>query len=179
MVSRISSQKANPTHPVETLATRYVEFDGKTYRVVETVNAKDAPSKAVPCSTGQQILPAMEALIERNRRSRRWSQLSSRSQQDYEKILSYLGEILGAENIQSIRRPDVIREMNHNRHRIRFANYIQQVLSILFEHAIDIGWAEHNPARGVDKLKTPAEKVRGHVPDWSVARFRASARPFP
>lgn len=69
--------------------------------------------------------------------------------------------------------------MEANAHRTRFANYIQQVLSVLYEHAIDLGWTGHNPANGVRKLKTPAERRVPHRPwsDDAVATFRARATP--
>jgi hypothetical protein len=67
--------------------------------------------------------------------------------------------------------------MEANAHRTRFANYIQQVLSVLFEHAIDLGWLDHNPAKSVRKLKTPAERRAPHRPwtDEAIATFRARA----
>ena len=45
-----------------------------------------------------------------------------------------------------------LREVNQER--FRFANYCVQVIRILFEHAIDLGWIEYNPAKGVTLLKT-------------------------
>ncbi|MEM9438765.1 MAG: tyrosine-type recombinase/integrase, partial [Pseudomonadota bacterium] len=51
--------------------------------------------------------------------------------------------------------------MDGNRHRVRFANYIVAVLSVVFEHAIDIGWLAENPAKGVRKIKT---EVKHHLP---------------
>jgi hypothetical protein len=52
-------------------------------------------------------------------------------------------------------------------------------LSVLFEHAIDLGWLDHNPAKSVRKLKTPAERRAPHRPwtDEAIATFRARATP--
>jgi integrase len=82
---------------------------------------------------------------------------------------------IGQVAVASIKRPQVIAQMEANAHRTRFANYIQQVLSVLFEHAIDLGWLDHNPAKSVRKLKTPAERRAPHRPwtDEAVATFRA------
>lgn len=68
-----------------------------------------------------------------------------------------------------------------NRHRIRFGNYVASVMSILCEHALDLGWIKANPVRGVRHMKVPAEKQRPHLPwpDDAVAKFRAEARPLP
>jgi hypothetical protein len=52
---------------------------------------------------------------------------------------------IGQVAVASIKRPQVIAQMEANAHRTRFANYIQQVLSVLFEHAIDLGLARPQP----------------------------------
>nr|WP_253880177.1 AAA family ATPase [Paracoccus aminovorans] len=44
---------------------------------------------------------------------------------------------------------DVIGAQKANAHRTRFANYIPQMLVVLCEHAIDLGWIQNNPAKGV------------------------------
>lgn len=66
-----------------------------------------------------------------------------------------------------------------NEHRVRFANYITQVVTILCEHAIDLGWFNDNPARGIRKLKVPQDRKQEHVPwpDWAVEKFRSEASP--
>lgn len=121
------------------------------------------------------------ALIQSYRCSDRWTHLKHRTRTDYERILRYLMEKIGNREIDQMRHQDVLAALQANRDRIRFANYIQQVLSILFEHAIDIGWAETNPAKGVRKLKVPASKRQDHIPwpDWAVNRFRSEARELP
>jgi integrase len=52
---------------------------------------------------------------------------------------------------------------------------------VLFEHALDVGWLEANPAKGVRKLRTPEAKRRPHIPwpDSAVAHFREEARALP
>ena len=78
-------------------------------------------------------------------------------------------------------RKDVIEAQEANQHRIRFANYIAQVMSVLCEHAINIGWLARNPAKGVDKMKTPDNRKQPHIPwtDDAVAKMRAEAAPLP
>lgn len=118
------------------------------------------------------------ALIRNYQRSDRWSHLRQRTRADYERILRYLDDKIGSREITEMRRQDILTALHANRDRIRFANYIQQVLSVLFEHALDLGWAETNPAKGVRKLKVPPAKRREHIPwpDWAVARFRSEAQ---
>ncbi|MEM9474862.1 MAG: tyrosine-type recombinase/integrase [Pseudomonadota bacterium] len=121
------------------------------------------------------------ALIESYRCSDRWTHLKSRTRTDYDRILRYLMEKIGTREIDQMRRQDVLAALQANRDRVRFANYIQQVLSILFEHAIDIGWTDTNPAKGVRKLKVPPSRRKDHIPwpDWAVDRFRSEARQLP
>ncbi len=63
--------------------------------------------------------------------------------------------------------------MEANRHRIRFTNYIQQTANVLFEHAINLGWMEQNPAKGIRHQKTPPKKKQPRTPwpDWAVDMF--------
>ena len=48
---------------------------------------------------------------------------------------------------------------------------------MLFEHAIDLGWMEQNPVKGIRQLKTPPGKKQPHIPwpDWAVDKFRNEA----
>jgi len=118
-------------------------------------------------------------LIASYRRASRYTFLRARTRRDYDHVLDHLEATLGPVAVASIKRPHVIAQMEANAHRTRFANYIQQVLSVLFEHAIDLGWRDHNPAKSVRKLKTPAERRAPHHPwtDKAIATFRARATP--
>ncbi|MCU4653739.1 tyrosine-type recombinase/integrase [Roseibacterium sp. SDUM158016] len=116
-------------------------------------------------------------LIASYRASSRYTCLRARTRRDYDQVLDYLKGTIGQVAVASIKRPQVIAQMEANAHRTRFANYVQQVLSVLFEHAIDLGWLDHNPAKSVRKLKTPAERRAPHRPwtDAAIAIFRARA----
>ncbi len=115
------------------------------------------------------------ALIKSYRNSERWRKLKVRTRADYEKVLEYIEEKNGDRDMTRVSRPDVIAAMEKNRDRTRFANYIAQVMSVLCEHAVDIGWLTQNPAKGVKLMKTPQERKQAHVPwpDWAVAKARA------
>jgi hypothetical protein len=120
---------------------------------------------------------SLSDLIASYRLASRYTFLRARTRRDYDQVLDYLNGTIGHVAIASIKRPQVIAQMEANAHRTRFANYIQQVLSVLFEHAIDLGWLDHNPAKSVRKLKTPAERRAPHRPwtDEAIATFRARA----
>ncbi len=121
------------------------------------------------------------ALIESYQASDRWSGLRSRSRADYQAVLSYLIDKNADRNVVTVSRADALAAMQANAHRVRFANYIAQVMSILCEHAVDLGWIKHNPVKGVRRLKTPMERQKAHVPwtDDAVAIFRRYAQPLP
>lgn len=121
-----------------------------------------------------------EKLINSYQISARWVNLKPRTQKDYQKVLSYLIEKIGKHSIGSVERRHIVKMMEANIDRTRFANYIQQVLSILFDHAIDIGWTKYNPAKGMSKILVPTERQRKHIvwPDWAIEKFRAEAKPL-
>lgn len=58
--------------------------------------------------------------------------------------------------VAAMQRKDVIRAPDANADTVRFANYIVQVVRMLFEHAIDLGWRDDNPAKGVSLIKSAA-----------------------
>ena len=129
--------------------------------------------KAQDCAT------SYAALIASYRQSDRWTRLKPRTRGDYEKVFLYLEERTGSKDVSLTKRKDIIAAQEANRHRTRFANYIPQVMSVLFEHAIDKGWMTENPAKGVRALVTPKERRQEHIPwpDWAVEKFRAEAAP--
>lgn len=131
--------------------------------------------RTLKCRTG------WAALIASYRRSDRWANLKPRTRGDYERVMIYIEEKNGSKDCTRLIRRDVIAAQEANRHRVRFANYIPQVMSILIEHAIDLGWMKDNPAKGVRRLQTPDERKQPHIPwpDWAVDRWRAETAPLP
>ena len=114
------------------------------------------------------------ALIDNYMKSDRWTNLKPRTRKDYEKVMDYLREKMGAKDVKLLTRTRVIEAQQANIHRTRFANYIPQMLVVLCEHAIDLGWLTENPAKGVRALKTPDERKQVHLPwpDVAVETFR-------
>lgn len=117
------------------------------------------------------------ALINDYRTSDRYTQRAQRTRADYERALIYLSEKIGSQDVRQLTRAHVLKAMRANEQRTRFANYIAQMVSILCEHAIDLGWINHNPAKGMRKLETPASRRQAHMPwpDWAVDLFRKEA----
>lgn len=114
-----------------------------------------------------------DTLMESYRKSPRWQALAPRTRQDYERVMGYLTEKIGPKSVLQIERRHVIKAQQDNAERVRFANYIVQMLSILMEHAIDLGWRRDNPAKGVKLLKG-GEGFKPW-PEWALAAFRREA----
>lgn len=115
-------------------------------------------------------------LIVSYERSERWKKLAPRTKADYGKITAFIQIRMGHLEPAKMKRKDVIRLRDENAERMRFANYLVQVVSILMEHARDIdmiGNETVNPAKGVDLLKSNREK-REPWPDDKVKAFRAA-----
>lgn len=92
-------------------------------------------------------------LIADYRESARWARLAPRTKADYAKVLDWAAAVFGDLRPEAMERRHVLRAQAENRERLRFANYIVQVLSVLFEHATDLGWVKHNPAKGIRLLR--------------------------
>jgi hypothetical protein len=121
------------------------------------------------------------ALIASYRKSARWTGLRNSTRSTYEHVLIYMEEKNGSKDVRRLRRKDMIAAQEANSHRAKFANDIPRVVSVLCEHAIDLGWIDRNHAKGVKKKPIPKEKQRPHVP-WTnaaVEKFRAEAADRP
>lgn len=157
----------------------YVRKNGRYHRITAPEGTPEFDRQYWEILTGKrmQAKTSWRALIADCRQSDRWNSLKPRTRADYEKVMLYLEEKIGARDVKVLTRADVIAAQKANAHRVRFANYIPQMLVVLCEHAIDLGWITHNPAKGVRQLKTPDAKKREHIPwpDWAVDKFRAEA----
>lgn len=161
----------------------YVRLKGRLYRIHAQEGTEDFDREYWEILIGKrmQAKTSWNALIEDYRTSDRWLGLKPRTRQDYDKVMLYLREKIGPRDVKSLTRSDVIAAQKANSHRTRFANYIPQMLVILCEHAIDLGWIANNPAKGVRALKTPQHRKKEHLPwpDWAVDKFRAEASELP
>ena len=161
----------------------YVRINNKYQRITAPEGTAEFDRQYWDILSGQSDFQerTLIALIQSYRTSDRWTSLKARTRSDYEKVLVYLKDEFALVDVTDLRRHTILDMMLSNTHRVRFANYIQQVLSVLFEHALDLGWLEANPAKGVRKLRTPEGKKRPHIPwpDTAVAHFREEAHPLP
>ncbi|WP_439525691.1 tyrosine-type recombinase/integrase [Roseovarius mucosus] len=160
----------------------YVRIKGKLHRISAPEGTAEFDREYWEIRTGKKMeaKTSISALIEDYRKSDRWVGLKPRTRADYEKVMVYLVEKAGGKDVKRLTRQDIIAAQKANSHRTRFANYIPQMMTILCEHAIDLGWLKDNPAKGVRRLSVPKERQQEHVPwpDWAVERFRAEAEPL-
>jgi hypothetical protein len=117
------------------------------------------------------------ALIASYMASTRWTNLRHSTRKAYEPKLLYMIEKNGTKDATRITRKDVIAAQEANAHRPKWANDFPRVLSVVIEHAIDIGWMDHNPAKGVKKKPIPVDRQKPHIPwtDEAIAKFRSEA----
>lgn len=161
----------------------YVRRKGKYQRITAAPGTPEFDRQYWAIMRGQEPVSrtSWAALVESFRASERWRGLKPRTRQDYDEAFAYIIEKNGPRDVGRVTRRDALAAMEANRHRIRFGNYVASVMSILCEHALDLGWIKANPVRGVRHMKVPAEKQRPHLPwtDEAVAKFRAEARALP
>lgn len=157
----------------------YVRIKGRLHRIKSYEGTAEFDREYWEILTGRRSksVTSWAALMKDYRLSSRWFNLKPRSRQDYDKVMAYLEDKIGSRDVKSLKRADVIAAQKANAHRTRFANYIPQMLVILCEHAIDLGWLDANPAKGVLAIKTPEERRQQHQPwtDEAVQKFRLEA----
>ena len=161
----------------------YVRIRGTLHRIWSAEGTADFDREYWEILTGKRAAAktSFAALMDDYRKSDRCLSLAPRTRADYDRVLDYLRPRIGDREVKALTRAHVIEAQKANAHRTRFANYVVQVLNVLCEHAIDLGWIIHNPAKGVRSLKTPAERRKEHLPwpDRAVEKFRAEAAPLP
>ncbi|MEO1474008.1 MAG: tyrosine-type recombinase/integrase [Pseudomonadota bacterium] len=124
-------------------------------------------------SERQSSKRTMRHLIANYRKSTRWTELKGTTRRSYEPVLIYIEKVLGDFETGKVTRQHINQGMQANAATPRKANYMASLLSVLFEHAQDIGWRKDNPARGVRKLKTgPGYQP---WPDWLIRNTRQEA----
>ena len=109
-----------------------------------------------------QAAGTLSALIEEYKASPEWIRLGSRTQEDYQAVFEFL-KVLGSGKVTDFDAQIVIslRDMAYQpaekgrKTRRRFANYVVQVLRLLFSWAKPRGWLSTNPASDIPLLKRP------------------------
>jgi len=131
---------------------------------------------------GREPVPVkrnFEALILSYFESDAFKKLKPRTKSDYRKYIGHIRTIWGAKDPQRIERHHIYRLHQANADKWRQANYLVQVLVVLLNHALDIGFLKKhhgNPAHGVKLFKQESEGWEPW-PDDVRAEFEAAATP--
>lgn len=159
----------------------YFERRGqKSQRIVNTPGTPAFALEYARAMNGTEEAPSkrnFRALVKSYVASERYTTKAARTVQDYDRVLDWVIKKLGDHDPAKIQRQHVIRARDANKETVRFANYVVQVLRILFEHAIDLGWlGPHpvNPARGVSLIKAETRE-REPWPDHLITAYRTTA----
>mgnify|MGYP003317483729 FL=1 len=113
-------------------------------------------------------------LVDSYIQSKRYRKLAASTRNDYDKCLKFFKSAFDHILPKNMKRRDVLRMRDANSERMRFSNYTVQVMSVLFEHAIDLAWREYNPAKGVELLKSSVPPRRPW-PQHLIDAFRKAA----
>ncbi len=113
-------------------------------------------------------------LITHYRRSPRWAKLATNTRRSYERSLEYFESVAGNIDPASLQRFHIIQMRDSLADKPTDANRKIGALSVLFEHAIDIGWLTANPVKGVRRLEATG-RVRSPWPAEITEAFRATA----
>lgn len=110
---------------------------------------------------------SLGALITLYKSSPEYQRLSPRSRQDYNIILDYLKPL----HDMPVAQIDAafilrIRDKAYDARKRRFANYLVQIMSILFSYAVPRGKAKVNVAIGIPKIPRPRDLPKQNRP-WS------------
>lgn len=148
---------------------------GPTIRMHAAAGTPDFAAEYAKLIRGVAPVPvgkSLRALIASYKRDDRYGRLKPRTRADYDKVLAFLDDRMGDLPADKMRRKDVVRLRDSNEG--RFATYCVQVVRILMEHAMDQGWRDDNPARGVGAKRTEAAP-RYPWPADMVAAYRDAA----
>lgn len=169
-----------PAHVYDKKGVLYFQRRGwPTIRIATKPGTADFALEYASLLNGARFTPAPVArtfsgLVKDYIRSPRYRKLSPRSARDYDKVLVWVRDKIGHLPVDQIQRKDVIRGRDANAETVRFANYIVQVVRILLEHAIDIGWRSDNPAKGVGLLRSEGNE-RLPWPEDMIQAYRSVA----
>lgn len=105
-------------------------------------------------------------LVESYRNSPEFNKLRDRTKQDYEKVLDYL-DTLNEASVGSFTRDEckAIRNKAFVQHKLRFANYVASVLSVVFSWGVENKSLPLNPARKL-KIAKPTDAPQANRP-WT------------
>lgn len=130
-----------------------IKFTFGTAAFLEEVERLD---RLLEKNAGDTSVGTLGHLIRQYRSSPEFQALAPRTKTDYQKVFDFL-QPLHTCPISQIDAKFIlgIRDKAFRKHKTRFANYVLQVLRLLFSWGVPRGLASSNPARGLQKIKSP------------------------
>lgn len=174
------TKRVLPAHVYDKKGVLYFQRRGyRTTRIKAAQGTKEFALEYAALLNGAVLPPAADArtfneLVREYVASPKYRRLAPRTARDYDKVLAWVKDKFGALPVSGIQRKDVIRAQAANAKTVRFSNYIVQVLRILLEYSIDLGWRSDNPAKGVE-LDTTKSQPREAWPPAMIDDYRAVA----
>ena len=125
---------------------------------------------------GRMVTPTrtISKLIKHYMASPRYAKLARNTRKSYERHMSYFNEVAGNLDPTKLKRVHVNDMRDALADKPTDANRKIAVLSVLMEHAINIGWMQHNPVKGVNRLD-PTGVKRLPWPQDMIDAFRDGA----
>lgn len=154
----------------------YFTRGGKTTRMHHAPGTPEFAAEYARLMRGQDTTPnkTFKRLIASYMASDRYKRLSPVTKRTYRQHMRYLEEVAGRVDPTTMKRVHVNQMRDALSDTPTLANRRVGFLSTLFEHAIDIGWMDKNPAKGVKSLPATG-KVRHPWPQDMIEAFRAEA----
>lgn len=163
---------------------RLVYFCRRGQKPVRIHSAPGTPEFAAEYALllkGRQPTPAktMAKLIDSYQASDEWKALAANTRKSYGRHLAWTREAMGDLDPRTLKRANIIDVRKAWADKPTSANRLVACLSVLFEHAIDLGWMpkDFNPAKGVTMLDPP-KPPREPWPPEMIEAFRREAPPL-
>lgn len=169
-----------PAHVYDKKGVLYFQRRGyRTTRIKAAQGTKEFALEYAALLNGAVLPPVADArtfnaLVREYVSSPKYRRLAPRTARDYDKVLAWVKDKLGPLPVANIQRKDIIRAQTANARTVRFANYIVQVVRVLLEHSIDLGWRTDNPGKGVELIKSENPE-REAWPPAMIEAYRAAA----
>lgn len=157
----------------------YFERGGERVRIDAEPGTADFALAYARLLQGRPAPPSsrsVNALAALYRGSARWAKMAPNTRRSYGAALDYIVDRIGDVDPARLRRVNILDMQAAAADKPATANRRVGALRALLEHGIDIGWLDHNPAKGITSLagKRPP---RQPWPVDLVEAFRAAADP--
>lgn len=157
---RVTGKRINAPHGTQAFIDEVNRLRSGATRVEETKAA---------------LAGMLGGLIVAYRASPEWNGLADRTRSDYEKVFGWLdAQNMGRSVLDEFEARHVmkLRDRAFRHHKRRFANYVVQVLSLIFAWGQPRGWIKFNPAHRLEKIRRPRGAPKKNR-RWTPAEYAA------